>query len=564
MTVFLATLAVYLLVAVRLLPYVEPPSGDQPHYLLQTISLVDDGDLDLRNNYTSDLSFSQFAAPGRRREGFRGIPIKFEVDSAGHVVARPREGGDAWYPKHGPGLPVLLIPGWLLGKALTPWLAWLTSHGGGAWPGTVVEMALIGALLAVQVWLLAWEVTGRRGVAYVVWAAVSFSTPQVLTGLTVFPEAPAALALIYAFRHLVVRQLPAEPWRRLLVGLALAGLPWLNPRFTLVAGCLALLAFAALWRRAPQAPPLPSGEEVGSRSLRERVRDVWVHGPPGGIERAYLLLVPLVVSLVLQRWFQIATFGSTAAVAQQYEGFYVPITLDGWLGGDWPGLLLAALGLLVDRQYGLLVFAPMYALAVVGLVALWRQPGGHWLVVGLGVVALPYAALTADFLIWWGGWSIPVRYLAVLTPLLAAPLAASLAELWGVRWYRGLFVVLAAAGVLVILVLLRELGDPRVEQAIFANPTRNPALLRWLDLRYGLELDSVLPGVASWFADRRGAIPWPQIAGCLAFFGVVIGLGLYGLRSNRPAGPPARYQSGSIEPAMRSSRGVSPPAEAGS
>ena len=62
--VFLPTQAVYLLIAARMLPYVEPPTGDQTHYLLQTISLVEDGDLDLKNNYTSSESYSQFSAPG--------------------------------------------------------------------------------------------------------------------------------------------------------------------------------------------------------------------------------------------------------------------------------------------------------------------------------------------------------------------------------------------------------------------------------------------------------------------------------------------------------------------
>ena len=64
--VFFATLGVYLLAAIRVLPYVEPPTGDQPHYLMQVISLVEDGDLDLRNNYTTAESYSQFSAPGRR------------------------------------------------------------------------------------------------------------------------------------------------------------------------------------------------------------------------------------------------------------------------------------------------------------------------------------------------------------------------------------------------------------------------------------------------------------------------------------------------------------------
>jgi len=152
-----------------------------------------------------------------------------------------------------------------------------------------IQVALVGSLLAVQVWLLAWDVSGRRGVTYAVWGAVSFSTPQVLTGVTVFPEAPAALALIYAFRHLVVRPLPAQTRRLLLVGLTLAGLPWLNPRFVLVAGCLALVAMATLWRRRPpQYTPHPSPLPAGEGAIFSLSR--W----EGAGARGSLLLGPLV------------------------------------------------------------------------------------------------------------------------------------------------------------------------------------------------------------------------------------------------------------------------------
>ena len=529
--VFLATLAVYLLTAVRLLPYVEPPTGDQPHYLMQVISLVEDGDLDLKNNYTTAESYGHFSAPGRRREGFRGIPVSYRLDAAGHVVVRVTESGEAWYPKHSPGLPVLLQPGWLIGRALTPWLDDLTAGGNGGWPGTVVQMSLVGALLATQVFLLAWEVTGRRAIAFVVWAVISFSVPQLLLSLMVYPEIVAALVLAYAFRHLVVRPLPTIPWRLALLGLALAVLPWLNPRFVLVSGGLALLAAVVLWRAARSAHPgpLPEGEGVCPASPMRRRGGAMLATLLSGARPGSLLLGPLAVSMAALRWFQLAVHGSSLAVADQYEGFFVPTMVDGRLGADWQALMLALAGLFVDRQYGLLVFAPVYALAAVGLVALWRVPGYRWTVIALGVIAVPYVALTADFRVWWGGWSPPARYLAVLTPLLAVPLARSLLALAGNRPYQVVFVALAGAGVLVAAVLLLQLGDPEVEQAIFSNPSRNPAMLRWLVLRFGIDPPQLLPATASWFGDRRGPVPWPQIAGYLALLGTLVGLAILAL-----------------------------------
>jgi hypothetical protein len=245
----------------------------------------------------------------------------------------------------------------------------------------------------------------------------------------------------------------------------------------------------------------------------------------------------LAASAVALRWYQLGVYGSSLSVADQYEGFFVPTVVDGRLGADWQALLLATAGLFVDRQYGLLVVAPVYALAVVGLVALWRCPAHRWTVIGLAVIAVPYIALTADFRVWWGGWSPPARYLAVLTPLLAAPLARSLLALAGSRPYHLAFGVLAGVGILVAAVLLVQLGDPDVDQAILSNPSRNPALLRWLSLRFGFDLPQLLPATASWFGDRRGPIPWLQIGGYLALLGTIVELAILALPRTRRRSP---------------------------
>jgi hypothetical protein len=546
--VFLTTLTVYLLAAAWILPFVEPPTGDSPHYLMQAISLIEDGDLDLRNNYTTAESYSQFSAPGRRRAGFRGIPVSYPVQPEGHIVVRSTPEGEVWYPKHGLGLPLLVVPGWLVGRELTPWLAWLTAHGSGGWPGTVVQMALIGALLAAQVFLLGWEVTGWRGIALTVWAAVSFSVPQLFVSLLLFPEIPAALATIYAFRHLAVRPLPTTLWRLLLIGLAIAVLPWLNPRFVLLSGGLVLIGAIRVWsdRRQLARSPQPSiavpGHDLGARpswppGWDQPGRPGWLRSQripsivsPKRLLQIGLLLGPLACSAAALRWYHLRFYGSALAVADQYEGFFVPTMVDERLGADWYALLVAAAGLLVDRQYGLLIVAPVYALAVVGLIALWRSPSYRLLVVALGLIALPYVALTADFRVWWGGWSPPARYLAVLAPLLAAPLARSLPVLAGSRSCLALFAVLAGLGWLTTLAMLAQLADPSLEQAVLSNPSRNPMLLRWLLLRVGLDLTPILPAIAPWFNDRRDPVPWLQIVGSLSALGLLVGAATRALR----------------------------------
>src|SRR5215203_2043718 len=103
----------------------------------------------------------------------------------------------------------------------------------------------------------------HHSIAFAVWAALSFSVPQMLLSLMIYPEVIAGLALVYAFRQVAIRPLPSQLWRRSLVGLAIAVLPWLNPRFVLLSGVLTLLAVIVLWRSAllasKQSPPLSAG-----------------------------------------------------------------------------------------------------------------------------------------------------------------------------------------------------------------------------------------------------------------------------------------------------------------
>ena len=49
--VFIATLCVYAALVPRVVLYSSPPTGDQAYYLMDLISLVQDHDLEIANNY---------------------------------------------------------------------------------------------------------------------------------------------------------------------------------------------------------------------------------------------------------------------------------------------------------------------------------------------------------------------------------------------------------------------------------------------------------------------------------------------------------------------------------
>jgi hypothetical protein len=181
-------------------------TGDEPEYLLTCISLLDDGDVELKNNSEADAA-REFGAGGYR---FR----------------LPR-------PIHNLGMPLLVAPAYALGRRLSP-----ASPQQAVW----VQLVLITALLASELYCLA----RPRGRLLALFAASAVFVPPLLPmSVQIYPEMPAATAAVLCWRRLGLAErgqgLPA---------LCLAALPWLHVKYgALAAGLLAAAALSAPLRR---------------------------------------------------------------------------------------------------------------------------------------------------------------------------------------------------------------------------------------------------------------------------------------------------------------------------
>ena len=258
------------------------------------------------------------------------------------------------YSLHAVGLSVLILPAWALA----------------GYPGVTVFLALVAALLVNE--LRGWvaELTGREGLAQAAAWTCALSPPLLHYAGLVFTEVPAALALSYGLRRGHRQQLGLAD--AIGVGLAAAALPWLNVRYA----PLSLLVVAhAAWRR----------------------RD-----PP----RLAALLAPLVTSAVGVGLYHHALYG-----------FWDPRRVYGTrpefsfatLGVGLPGLLL-------DQEFGLLVYAPVLALALPGIVELWRRE--RRLAVTAAVVVAVVVLTAGSWHMWRGGFNPPGRFLVPIVPLL--------------------------------------------------------------------------------------------------------------------------------------------------
>ena len=374
----------------------SPPSGDEPHYLIVTHSLVADGDLDLAEDY-------------RRRVHAPYHPAALSP----HYKPGLAEG--TRYSMHGLGLSVLIAPAYAVGQRLGP----------------EAMVALPRALLALLYGLFAWmlygfieETVSWRAAAYGT-AATTLLAPLLFAPLFIFPEVPAMVLALFAFRGLTrtSQQPPVEESGlgvgrdpsaardapEIWCGLALAALPWLGVKYMPLAGTVFLVG-------------------------------IWCAAPAGRVGRACRSGAPLAGGFLLHALFTWALYGSISPLAV-YLGAG-PQAGAPALGGDWrayidawPGAVATAIGYLLDQKDGLLAYGPHFLLAIVGLGLLWRRRRSLVVISALvvGSYVGPYA-LSQQL----GGQGPPVRPLMAVLWVLGPALGAGLALITTARGYAAL------------------------------------------------------------------------------------------------------------------------------
>jgi hypothetical protein len=186
-------------------------AGKEPHYLLTAKSLVEDGDVDLTDEYRS-RAYRDFY-PGTLRP--QGLITRGRLDEP-----------------HGVGFPLLIAPAFAIAGA----------------KGVEVFLAAISALAVLLCYRLALRAVPNP------WAlgaalAVGLSPPVLAYSTAVYPELTAAALLCGA--ALLALRTAERPSRRDAYGACalVAALPWLEPKYILPGAVIALYVF----RRMRQA-----------------------------------------------------------------------------------------------------------------------------------------------------------------------------------------------------------------------------------------------------------------------------------------------------------------------
>ena len=372
------------------------PTGDEPNYLQLAHSLLLDGDLDLTNDVVS---------------------TERALASSANTFIDPH-GGDArgdgrLRSQHPPAWGALLVPAVAVARALD------------VWPPTVarVEVAAIGAAGSVLLLVLALRLSrDRLGLAAVAWAPVALGVPYLPFATQLYPEIPAAVALLAGI--VAVGRRPSV-WTALAAGLSVSVLVALHLRYGILGIGIAAAWLTAAWRPARR--------------------------------EALAFAVPVAV-----------TAAAVAAVSWRLYGSPLPTAGYG-LGanleqGASPSMLwYEGVGSFLSASSGWFVVAPVAAVALPAAASSSlgrRLAPAWWIAVGMAAYAVVVGSSA------WAGGSLPARLVVVVTPAATVGLVALL--------LRG--GALAGAGAaLAALTTVVGLASPFARYQLYDTPGGNDA-----------------------------------------------------------------------------------------
>lgn len=349
-------------------------TGDEPFYLVTTQSMLTDRDLDLRNQYAT-----------RSYEEFLDHPDGLWRQSV------PSDDGRLLSP-HNPGLSLLVIPGYVIGRL----------------GGVQAQLLIMAAATLALAFVLADRLTGRRVAAWLATLGVGLTAIAFIHSTEIYPEFPAALALVAALL-VVTRERRLQPVDAAVLCALLSAMCWLGIKYAPLTALVAAFAIYRSERRAQMA-----------------------------------LLVVGGLSAVIYVWFHVKTFGELTpySVSAVYGGLSTAETLGQHI--EFQDRVYRLWGIFVDRRFGIGRWAPLLLAVVPGLALLARGSSSMRLALGLILTQLLIAVFVVITMM---GWWFAGRTMVTVVPLMALPLALLLSRATG--WGRAAIALLAIYSVVV-------------------------------------------------------------------------------------------------------------------
>jgi len=295
-------------------------AGDEPHYLLISHSLLEDGDIDLSNNYANrdyqDIMLAQVRIDPHLAPGTKGH-----------------------HSFHSPGTSFLLLPFYALGSLFKGKLLVFFIRLG---------MSVFGALLGIQIFLFTNQEWKNEKLALGIWFLYSFSAPVFFYSLHVYPEIFIALFSLTVFRLLRFSS-SLSRFRLLFLGFLLSCFIWFHAiKYIFI---LVPLFLYAVW------------------TLLKKHKVGW--------NLAYFFLFPVLLTS-LYFFFQYTFYGSFSLASISWRGAMTPRESLAYFKSIATGIPFryrweTLAGYFFDQKDGLFLYAPFYFFAFLGCIEIIKR-----------------------------------------------------------------------------------------------------------------------------------------------------------------------------------------------
>ena len=370
-------------------------SGDEPHYLIMSHSLLKDGDLEIGNNY-------------RNRDYLRYMPG--ETKLTGHTT-------DGKYSFHQPGLSIVAAPVYALA---------LLFKGGGTVLVIRFFMGLISALLSLQIFLLIREIWDNDRLALQMWALYSFTSPVFFYGFHFYTEPCITLLSLYVFRRIRFGRFFSIP-QLLGLGAVIGIFIWFNDvKYLIIAAPLVLYSIWILYQR---------------HGLRSRILS---------------FLLPPFILAVLYYGLQYTLHGTLSPAVIQTTGDIKSGGLFAFIRSTFTDIPLrfrleTLAGYFLDQRDGFLLYSPIYFFGICGAVEMFKRKRED--LFALLFIISPYILISA-FLTQRTGYAPQARPVLSVTWAFAIMMGYFLAHN-GKKFFRLLFNLAAVFSFACVYLLLR-------------------------------------------------------------------------------------------------------------
>ncbi|OGR92042.1 MAG: hypothetical protein A3I11_07565 [Elusimicrobia bacterium RIFCSPLOWO2_02_FULL_39_32] len=408
-------------------------SGDEPHYMMISYSLVFDQDLDLSNNYGDKNNII-----------FDGNLSKEE--------AHARIGGNGkLFPSHDIGMSLLFAPyfslSYILAREIPKRLPIfiLDKIKMKAWEFLKLflgfGMIFFTCFMATQIFDLCFYFSQDKTKSFF-WTFFCAISPPILShSFLFFTEIPTACGAIFIYKKIKMEEeLSAQ--KSLFLGILSASLILIHIRNIVLAGILLFLIFlksarSCLSKACPERNPGGAeswgGVEEQSRQMNSRgfLRAIKILA----IQKKFVLLnLALGVSLILflRTWLNLYLWGSSLTTKHLLLHNFKSLNVEMFLE-----IILRAFAIFFDQEGGLFIYAPIYILCFAGFTILFKKSKSTFfelllpcLINVLTIVSFPFWNHHG----WSGFWSPAARYLVPIIPFCALATFFVFIQLKSLTW----------------------------------------------------------------------------------------------------------------------------------